>query len=298
MFNLSRTQWIALILAGLWFTIFLNQANPFDLITEFGGFTLLGIIGAIFANATGAGGGVVFVPFFNQLGFTPENIIGTSLGIQCCGMTAGALTWWKFFRSQQPEQDHWQALPKALLICVPTSTLGLMTVQYAQDNISILHQINQRTDLLHLGFGGFSILLGVAIFASIPLLNRSKNTIKLAGIDRVSLALISYLGGMITAWLSVGVGELVAVYLIIRGFNVTMSIAVAVILTAFSVWSGIVYHALLLDSVIWPIVLFAGMGAIIGGTLAKHVVLAFSPSKLKIFFGTWVLLLGVVSLPI
>ena len=29
-------------------------------------FSLLGMAGAIFANATGAGGGVILIPFFNQ----------------------------------------------------------------------------------------------------------------------------------------------------------------------------------------------------------------------------------------
>ena len=43
--------------------------------------------------------------------------------------------------------------------------------------------------------------------------------------DSVALLLIGFIGGAITAWLSVGVGELVAVYLIMRGFNVTFAIA-------------------------------------------------------------------------
>jgi len=38
--------------------------------------------------------------------------------------------------------------------------------------------------------------------------------------------------------------------------------------------------------------------AIVGGTIAKFVVLAFSVQRLKLFFGIWVLILGVTSLPI
>ena len=116
--------------------------------------------------------------------------------------------------------------------------------------------------------------------------------------DLVILPFIGFLGGIITTWLSVGVGELVAVYLIIRGFNVTMSIANAVILSAFTVWSALPYHAFVSEAVVWQVVLFAGVGAIVGGMIAKYVVLAFSVQRLKLFFGMWVLILGITSLPI
>jgi len=41
-------------------------------------FSFLGLLGAIFANTTGAGGGVVFIPMFNQLNFTESQSIATS----------------------------------------------------------------------------------------------------------------------------------------------------------------------------------------------------------------------------
>ena len=76
---------------------------------------------------------------------------------------------------------------------------------------------------LHIAFGSFSILLAIAIFASIPLMKRTHFKKDLHTKDLLLLPFIGFLGGIITAWLSVGVGELVAVYLIIRGFNVTLS---------------------------------------------------------------------------
>ena len=298
MFQHFKLHWVALGLIPIWAILFLLQPNPFSLLKDYGAFSLLGVIGAIFANSTGAGGGVVFVPFFNQLGFSSDTIIGTSLGIQCCGMTAGALTWWRYYLTENRTSTEWQALPSVLLVTVPVSILGMTTVQFASDKSEFLSEVAQRTDTLHVGFGLFSVLLSLAIFASIPLMRRVTQSQALQTKDKVSLIVIGYVGGMITAWLSVGVGELVAVYLIIRGFNVTMSIAIAVMLTAFTVWSGIHYHAFVIASVNWAIVLFAGAGAIAGGMVAKYVVLAFSPSKLKLFFGTWVLLLGLATLPI
>jgi hypothetical protein len=44
--------------------------------------------------------------------------------------------------------------------------------------------------------------------------------------------------------------------------------------------------------------LFAGAGAVAGGIIAKRVVLMFSATHLKIFFATWVLLLGISGLPL
>jgi len=98
--------------------------------------------------------------------------------------------------------------------------------------------------------------------------------------------------------LSVGVGELVAVYLIMRGFSVKAAIAVAVIISAFSVWSGVVYHAVVSQAIYAQVVTFAGLGAILGGLIAKYVVLAFSPIRLKVFFASWVMILGISGLPV
>lgn len=281
----------------LWLILLMLLPNTLELIRGYGGFTALGITGAIFANATGAGGGVVFVPFFNHLGFTATTIVATSFAIQCCGMTAGAVTWFRFYRDGQRLNKEWQSLLPILALTIPLSWIGIWLVQFIEYSQWFnLH--SEGVDQLHLWFGVFSIVLAGAIYGSIPLLKRPNFLTNIAVIDIVLLAVIAFAGGAITAWLSVGVGELVAVYLIIRGFNVTFAIAVAVILSAFSVWGAIPYHLGVTHAVYWPVVLFAGAGAIAGGIIAKRVVLMFSATRLKIFFATWVLLLGVSGLPV
>jgi uncharacterized membrane protein YfcA len=126
--------------------------------------------------------------------------------------------------------------------------------------------------------------------------NQGFNT-QLFKVDYIVLPVIALVGGGITAWLSIGVGELVAVYLIIRRFNVTLAIAAAVILSALTVWGGIVFHLLITQAIYWPVVFFAGAGAIVGGILAKQLVLYFSAKNLKLFFAGWIFILGVTSLP-
>ncbi|MBU3023339.1 sulfite exporter TauE/SafE family protein [Aestuariibacter sp. A3R04] len=275
---------------------FISLGASVSLVAEYSVFSLLGVVGAIFANATGAGGGVVFVPVFQQIGFSPINIVATSFAIQCCGMTAGACSWWQFYRAGGKSSAQWQALPSSLVLSIPAAWCGLVMVQFAGDDIPLLNTISASPDQLHVTFGVFSIILGAMIFATVPLMKRVPSSGTLTTIDLLALPVVSFIGGAITAWLSVGVGELVAVYLIMRGFSVTMSIASAVILSAFSVWAGVIYHAFIAYSVVWEVVLFAGAGAIVGGRLARYVVLAFSPATVKVFFALWVLVLGVISL--
>jgi uncharacterized membrane protein YfcA len=176
---------------------------------------------------------------------------------------------------------------------VPFSVIGILIAQFIFG-----HYTDAIQTSLHLYFGLFSIILALAIYGSIPLVKRTAFVSQLLLIDLFALAIISLAGGVVTAWLSVGVGELVAVYLILRGFNITLAIALAVILSAFSVWSAIGYHITISGQIYWQIVMFAGAGAVIGGMIAKHVVLFFSPAKLKVFFATWVLVMGLAGLPL
>ncbi|MGQ8366843.1 sulfite exporter TauE/SafE family protein [Glaciecola sp. 1036] len=275
-----------------WLLLLIAQPNTLDLVINYAGFLLLGITGAIFANSTGAGGGVVFVPFFNQLSLSNATIIATSFAIQCCGMTAGAITWWNYYKSHHRSDPQWASMSKALTLTIPFSILGILLAQFG-----FAEYTEKALDSLHLYFGVFSILLALAIYCSIPLMKRQVGAFHLHWFDIASLIVISLFGGIITAWLSVGVGELTAVYLILRQFNITFAIAVAVILSAFSVWGAIYYHLVVTQAIYWQVILFAGAGAVVGGMIAKHVVLYFSITRLKIFFATWVLIMGIAGLP-
>ncbi|BDX06059.1 sulfite exporter TauE/SafE family protein [Planctobacterium marinum] len=286
----SKATLIRCFLFALWCLAFFAYAeSPLQLLGEYIGFAFLGIVGAIFANSTGAGGGVIFVPFFSQLGLDNTTIVATSFAIQCFGMTAGALSWFLWFKKEKKSDVEWQPLYRVLLLTVPFSIAGIWWVQIVDW---------QSPNSLHATFGAFSVVLALAIFASIPLLKNSQFSRYLTGLDNCFLPVIALLGGGITAWLSVGVGELIAIYLIFRRFNVSFAIASAVILSAFSVWAGVLYHIMQSGAVYWAIVLFAGLGAVIGGSIARFVVLYFSVTRLKLFFAGWVLLIGIASLPL
>lgn len=297
MFSKISAKHIRVSMLFIWIATVCWQTQSLSLIQEYGSFTFLGVVGAIFANATGAGGGVVFVPFFNQLEFSAATSVATSFAIQCCGMTAGAITWWAFYKQAKTtnptESIQWQPLVRILLLTIPSSIIGLWMVQ---TNPQLFAHSSDPASL-HTGFGVFSIVLALAIFATVFLLSNLSFNNQLAKHDYIALPAIALFGGGVTAWLSIGVGELVAVYLIMCRFNVTLAIASAVILSAWTVWAGVVFHLVVTQAIYWPVVLFAGAGAIAGGILAKQLVLYFSAKNLKLFFAGWILILGITSLP-
>ncbi|TDG16028.1 sulfite exporter TauE/SafE family protein [Seongchinamella unica] len=249
-------------------------------------FTGLGVLGAIFANATGAGGGVIFIPAFAQLGFTEAQAVATSFGIQCFGMTAGALAWSSFYRSEQRPGGQWAAFLPTVALCAAASIAGLWSV-FAAD-------IAAPAALGPL-FAAFSLFLGIAILVTVLLRQSGPLRTTLSPLDWVALPLIAYSGGIVTAWLSVGVGEFVAFYLIVRRYEVTLAVAAAVVISAISVWSAAPEQLLVSQQANWQVVLFAGPGAVVGGLLARHLVLKLGARRLKLFFAFWLLIIGLVE---
>ncbi|XQW84435.1 sulfite exporter TauE/SafE family protein [Thalassotalea piscium] len=252
-------------------------------------FSLLGMLGALFANATGAGGGVVFIPMFNELNFSESQSIATSFAIQCFGMTAGAITWCHHYHIEKRDLHLWQGFKRIILVSSLAAVVGIWLVYGA--NI-------QSPSSLQQNFSWFSLLLGLFIVATVFLAGSHRKHSQLLWYDWMLLILISVFGGAITAWLSVGVGELVAVYLILRRFDVNMAVAIAVVVSAITVWSAIWQHIVIDFQVNWQVVIFAGPGAIVGGIFAKTLVTYLSASRLKLFFAFWLLIIGGVGIEI
>lgn len=289
------------ILAGLFILANLTYWSTLPISTEWLAewfiFMPVGVVGALFANATGAGGGVVFLPVFHTFGLANENIVASSFAIQCCGMLAGSLAWYQQYgkvascpQSKQQKQ-HWDLiLPTLKIITLPTF-FGLWLVQYGIDS----RQLMAQEHLLHWIFAVFSILLGVFMLFTTRRGERFDHLVWHHR-DNVCLILIGFFGGMLTAVLSVGVGELVAIYCVLRGMTPRAAIALAVMLSAATVWAAIPYYLVIDQQIIWPVVSMAAIGAVIGGTYAKYIVLQLTPVKVKIFFACWVLISGVFTL--
>jgi len=271
----------------IWFVMLLLSPITLEGANEFGLFSFIGVLGAIFANSTGAGGGVVFIPLFNQLNFTEQQSVATSFAIQCFGMTAGAFTWWFHYKREKTQLRLWQGFKRIISITTVSSIVGIWLVYgYHLTSPSSLHQ----------NFSWFSLVLGLFIIVTVFFLKPHRERSQLYLFDWFALMTIGIFGGALTAWLSVGVGELLAIYLILRRFDISMAVAAAVIVSAFTVWAAIWQHTLIQFEVYWQVVLFAGPGAVLGGIFAKTLVTHLSATKLKLFFAFWLLIIGLVGI--
>lgn len=90
----------------------------------------MGIIAATIANSTGAGGGIVFLPIFMGLGFSPLESLSTSIAIQCFGMSSGSLAWIHYRKKEQQHYgQQWQAFPVLLMVSAVSSCVGVIATQ-------------------------------------------------------------------------------------------------------------------------------------------------------------------------
>jgi len=221
---------------------------------------------------------------FTKLNFTEQQSVATSFAIQCFGMTAGGVTWWHHYKTEKTDLRLWQGFKRIISITSLASIIGLVAIFY--------YQLSSPASL-HISFSWFSLLLGFFIIFTIYLMQPHRERSQLNYVDYGAITLIGLFGGAVTAWLSVGVGELLVIYLLLRRFDISMVVAAAVIVSAITVWVAITQVS---NQVYWQVVLFAGPGAVLGGIFAKTLVTHLSATKLKLFFACWLLISGFVGL--
>ena len=244
----------------------------------------MGLGGAIVANSTGAGGGIIFIPFFSALGITETETLATSIIIQSFGMTAGAIGWLTSIKnSKHFSRDSFKLQKKLLIIAAPATVSGTLCAQYI-----ITSPPFNMVDI----FRVFSIVFGAALLLITLAKHAQTHTRHHLNLsDHYLLIFTSFIGGLMTAWISIGIGEIVAIVLIIRHFPIMIAVSTGVCLSSLSVLAAAPYHVALSHPV-WEIILFAAPAAIIGGTIARFLSFRLGPVRLKIFFATWILATG------
>ena len=252
----------------------------------------VGVIGAIIANTSGTGGGVVFVPVFNALrelgvmSLSPLAVVGVSMGIQSFGMTMGSLRWTdRLLHQPEPGPLEAQVRLKDFAIVV----LGVLALSLpAMLATQRLTAFDQQSVLY--AYKGFSILLGTALIVATWTFNAARpERVRLARVDLAMLLALAIPGGMITALFSVGMGELVALYLFIRHYPVLLCTGAACVISAVSCLSGVVWH-IEAGTIQWEVVLLAGPAAALGGFLARPIALWLGAKRLKTLDGSWIVL--------
>lgn len=269
-----------------------SHSNGIDLalekLTSFGHFFLLGLGGAIVANSTGAGGGIVFIPAFSSLGLSPSQALSTSIMIQCFGMTAGTISWFISFRGRGSIfQRYKKFLLRTILTAGSFSIVGAISSQ-------LLFRSDITFSMLTI-FSGLSILFGLTLLLSNLYSGRysfPKSAIDLP--DFLLMALLSFIGGVITSVISIGVGEILLILLFLRKYPLHVSIFAAVCVSAITVIACAPYQIMVEQSVVWDIVAFAAPAAVIGGVLGRYFALFLGANRIKIFCAIWILVTGII----
>lgn len=251
----------------------------------------IGVIGAIIANASGTGGGVVFVPVFNVMHdlrvmeLDPLRVTAVSMGIQAFGMSVGALRWTdRLYHQREPApletqtctRDYWLVCGLVLTFSVPTLLATQRLFTFDGQEILLSYKI-------------FSIVLGITLLIATWTFNRDiHERAQLEPIDIAVLTLIAIPGGAITALFSVGIGELVAFYLFMRHYPILLSVGSACVISAVTVATGFIWHVDA-GTVNWEVVLLAAPGAMLGAFLARPIALWLGPLKLKTLGALWII---------
>ena len=261
----------------------------------------VGIMGAIIANATGTGGGVVFVPVFTALekggimvppelqslaSLSPQESVGVSFMIQCFGMSIGALVWGRAIFVKDALSWDEKIAPHTLLAltAAPLAT-GIPALLLTQNFVSV----DGKSLIFY--FKIFSLLLGVTLLLFTWAQRRqpaSQRKLHVTPGELWVLLGLGLIGGAVTALFSVGIGEFLAIFLILKKFPTKVAIAVAVWVSVVCVICG-VWNNLLSGQVRIEIALIAIPGAIIGGFLAKQIAQVLGSLWLKTLASLWII---------
>jgi uncharacterized membrane protein YfcA len=101
----------------------------------------------------------------------------------------------------------------------------------------------------------------------------------------VPLFIISLVGGLITGWIAIGEGELVAALLmLVYRLNVAACIGLGVLLLSINSIFLTLLHQFLLGGIPWHIAAFTGLGCVFGARLAPYLSRRSNPMVLKTIF--------------
>jgi uncharacterized membrane protein YfcA len=238
--------------------------------------SLVALVVSVLSNISAIGGGIVGVPviiLFYKL--SPVIALKASLGTQCFGLSTGAYSWWR--SGCVPARGLRSTIPGLLI----GSTISSLVV-------------HADAFLIKGVFGPVSIILGLIALATLARNDQS-------GRDDIPdsaawpMFFASIVGGLITGWVSVGEGEIIAALLMLGyGVKAKRSIALGVVLLALNSIYLTIIHSLFLGGIPWNIAVFFIVGALFGARLAPYFALIVSPRTLKIIFAVIAILDGML----
>jgi uncharacterized membrane protein YfcA len=250
---------------AVWLAVYLVAfPEPLALAARNWPLVLVGLAGAILGNATAVGGGLVFIPALVFVwGLGPVEALKLSLVAQSVGMTSGALGWLR--RGEVPLA--------ALAPTVPPLIAGALVSTFL---------IRPQPLLVKGLFGPVSIAVGLLTLYLLEHRSRCREVPRAA---YPGLAVVSLAGGMLTGWVAIGEGELIAAFLMLRhGLDPRRGVGLGTALLSINSILLALLHAFVLGGVPWEMAAFVMLGCAWGGRLGPFLAQWVGPHRLKIAF--------------
>lgn len=235
---------------------------------------IVGVIGAFIGNVTAIGGGLVFIPmlmFAYQV--DPVSALKLAFVTQAVGMTSGASGWLR--RGEVPG--------RLLQWTVPSLVVGTMISTFL---------IHPQPMLVKGLFGPIAFIAGLLTLIT---LDRKGGRMGLPAKARIPIVLVSFVGGMITGWVAIGEGEIIAAFCMLAyGLNTNRAIGLGVVLLSVNSLLLAFVHAFYYGGVPWDMAAFTMLGVLWGGRLGPFLAQWISPQATKKVFAVIALLDGLV----
>lgn len=265
-------SWWLLVFLAVWVSAYLFFApEPVALLQKNWIFIFVGVCGAILGNISAVGGGIVFIPVMVFLFQTnPVAALKIALASQSLGMTSGAIGWMQK-----------KIVPlRALKFTVPGLLVG--------STVSTL-VIHPSAILVKGLFGPVSIFLGLMTLILSKRGSSQPGARELPAEAIIPVIVASFLGGLITGWVAIGEGEIVAALLmLVYGMDVASCIGLGVVLLSINSIYLTLLHQFVshLGGIPWDVAAFTGLGCVFGARLAPYLSRRSNPFVLKSIFAT------------
>jgi uncharacterized membrane protein YfcA len=249
----------------VWLVIYmLFFASPGALLLHNWPLILVGVAGAAVGNLTAIGGGLLFVPtMIFVYSANPLAALKLAFVTQAVGMTSGATGWMS--RGEVPL--------RLLKWTVPPLIAGALIS-------SFLYRPNPM--LVKGLFGPVTIIAGLLTLYT---LDRRGGVADLPPKANVWLALVAFIGGIVTGWVAIGEGEIVAAFCMLAfNLNANRALGLGVVLLSINSIFLALLHSFVFGGVPWQWAIFTMLGVLWGGRLGPFVGQWFSMHTAKRFF--------------
>ncbi len=277
--NLSRnfpylTPWL-FVFTLIWIVAYrIAFPDPLGLAASNWPLIIVGVFGAFIGNVTAIGGGIVFIPVL-MFGYNVDPVIALKLTFvtQAVGMTSGASGWLR--RGEVPLS--------LLKWTVPSLIVGAAISTFL---------IHPQPLLVKGLFGPIAFIAGLLTLIT---LDRKGVRMDLPANALVPVMLISLVGGLITGWVAIGEGEIIAAFCMLAyGLNANLAIGLGVVLLSINSLLLAFIHSFYFGGVPWELAAFTMLGVLWGGRLGPFLAQWISMRTTKKAFAFIALLDGLV----